>query len=343
MRPPLILLIFLLLFFFILYGVIQERIMTRPYGETEPELFQNSLFLVLNNRIITVIFCVIFLKWNRKSLKNQAPLIQLTFLFSTNTLSAYCQYESLKYINFPTQTLGKCAKSIPVLLWGTITGVKKYRWEEYIIHFLLALSAATFMLNGDIGTERDNEAPSFFSSDFYGIFLISAYLLLEGLTSTWQEKLLQLSLSNQSDSNILTADYGIVFNQLFYANLGGGFLSFLWLYLSGQFWNNLEFAYRHPFFYLDVVSLSCCSMFGQIIIYTTITYYGALLFSTIMTVRHIFSILISCLLYLHPLTTTQWFSLFGVFICLGMKQNISSSNQKKQLSNNNDKSENDIV
>ena len=29
-----------------------------------------------------------------------------------------CQYEALKYVSFPVQTLGKCAKMIPVMIWG---------------------------------------------------------------------------------------------------------------------------------------------------------------------------------------------------------------------------------
>ena len=35
----------------LVYGVLQERIMTQPYGE-EKELFKFSVFLVLNNRMV---------------------------------------------------------------------------------------------------------------------------------------------------------------------------------------------------------------------------------------------------------------------------------------------------
>lgn len=35
----------------LVYGVLQERIMTQPYGE-EKEHFKYSVFLVLNNRLV---------------------------------------------------------------------------------------------------------------------------------------------------------------------------------------------------------------------------------------------------------------------------------------------------
>ncbi len=38
----------------------------------------------------------------------------------------------------------------------------------------------------------------------------------------------------------------------------------------------------------------------------TIKSYGALLFATVMTTRQFLSILLSCILYRHPLTTGQW-------------------------------------
>jgi adenosine 3'-phospho 5'-phosphosulfate transporter B2 len=32
----------------------------------------------------------------------------------SNVVATSCQYEALKYVSFPVQTLGKCAKMIPV-------------------------------------------------------------------------------------------------------------------------------------------------------------------------------------------------------------------------------------
>jgi solute carrier family 35 (adenosine 3'-phospho 5'-phosphosulfate transporter), member B2 len=45
---------------------------------------------------------------------------------------------------------------------------------------------------------------------------------------------------------------------------------------------------------------------GQLFITHTIRSYGALLFATVMTTRQFLSVLLSCLLFRHPLAPGQW-------------------------------------
>lgn len=49
-----------------------------------------------------------------------------------------CQYEALRYLTFPLQTLAKCAKMIPVMLWGAAINRKTYS---------LQVQHATLLLN----------------------------------------------------------------------------------------------------------------------------------------------------------------------------------------------------
>lgn len=52
---------------------------------------------------------------------------------------------------------------------------------------------------------------------------------------------------------------------------------------------------------------------GQLFILYTIREFGALVFATIMTSRQFLSILLSCLLFLHPLSGGQWVGTAAVF------------------------------
>jgi adenosine 3'-phospho 5'-phosphosulfate transporter B2 len=63
-------------------------------------------------------------------------------------VATFCQYEALKYVSFPVQTLGKCAKMIPVMLWGAAVNGKTYKWKDYIIAFLVTTGCALFALTG---------------------------------------------------------------------------------------------------------------------------------------------------------------------------------------------------
>lgn len=55
----------------------------------------------------------------------------------SNVVATTCQYEALKYVSFPVQTLGKCAKMIPVMIWGTIIMRRSYTAQKYLIAALV--------------------------------------------------------------------------------------------------------------------------------------------------------------------------------------------------------------
>ena len=89
---------------YLLWGLMQERIMTKPYESGE--LFTSSKFLVFANR-----FLALFAAWAVMCLTGEpiarsargAPLYRFSFSSVSNILSSVCQYEALKYVSFPTQ------------------------------------------------------------------------------------------------------------------------------------------------------------------------------------------------------------------------------------------------
>ena len=99
----------------IVYGVLQERIMTHPYGD-DAEHFKYSVFLVLSNRILSVSLVGAILLYTKGMVKPAVPLWKYVSVSTSNVLATTCQYEALRYVSFPVQTLGKCAKMIPVMI-----------------------------------------------------------------------------------------------------------------------------------------------------------------------------------------------------------------------------------
>lgn len=63
----------------------------------------------------------------------------------SNVIATWCQYEALKYVSFPTQTLGKCGKMIPVMIMGAILSGKRFVFPiaRNSRHFLTVWSATT--------------------------------------------------------------------------------------------------------------------------------------------------------------------------------------------------------
>src|SRR3989338_2570221 len=117
--------------FFLVYGVLQERIMTIPWGEAE-EMFSSSAFLVLNNRIVAILLSFAILVYTKQTLAPAAPIHKYFGIAISNTGATFCQYEALKYVSFPTQTLGKCAKMFPILIISYILKLKTYQVRDYV-------------------------------------------------------------------------------------------------------------------------------------------------------------------------------------------------------------------
>ncbi|XP_051119500.1 UDP-galactose/UDP-glucose transporter 5B-like [Andrographis paniculata] len=296
----------------LIYGVLQEKIMRVPYGP-EKEYFKYSLFLVFCNRITTSAVSAGVLLANKTVVDPVAPIYKYCVVSVSNILTTTCQYEALKYVSFPVQTLAKCAKMIPVMVWGTIIMQKKYTGPDYLFAFLITLGCSIFILfpaAGDLSPySRGRE------STIWGISLMIGYLGCDGFTSTFQDKLFK------------GYDMGI-HNQIFYTTLCSCMISFTGLILQGNLLMAIDFVTRHNDCFLDIAILSTVATVSQFFIFYTIRNFGALTFATIMTTRQLVSILLSCVWFAHPLSIEQ---LIGAVIVFGSIYSKSFLKQKPRL------------
>ncbi|GAV57872.1 UAA domain-containing protein [Cephalotus follicularis] len=287
----------------VIYGVLQEKIMRVPYGVNK-EFFKYSLFLVFCNRITTSAVSAIALVASKKALDPVAPVYKYCLISVSNILTTTCQYEALKYVSFPVQTLAKCAKMIPVMIWGTCIMQKRYKGFDYLLAFLVTLGCSIFILfpaGTDISPySRGRE------NTVWGISLMVGYLGFDGFTSTFQDKLFK--------------GYDMeIHNQIFYTTLCSFCLSFTGLILQGHLLPAIDFVYRHNDCFLDVALLSTVATASQFFISYTIRTFGALAFAAIMTTRQLVSIVLSCLWFAHPLSWEQWIGAVIVFGALYAK------------------------
>ena len=89
----------------LVYGILQERIMTKPYDDGgSEESFTFSVFLVMNNRIVSMAVAVATLAWMRGAVQPVAPMYKYAAVSASNVVATTCQYEALKYVSFPAQT-----------------------------------------------------------------------------------------------------------------------------------------------------------------------------------------------------------------------------------------------
>ena len=213
-----------------IYGFLQERIMTIPYDkdatsecEENPGacIFKWSLLLVFFNRIMTVVFALIMTFVKGDSFLPKCPLWKYGLISFSNVLSTTCQYEALKFISFPMQTLGKSFKMVPVMVWGIIVSGKKYKYVDWIAAMGVTLGCAGFALFGDVSSRASAGSSAAYLYAF-GMCLMMGYLMSDAFTSTFQEYLFKSESTTK-------------YNQMLYINSVSAVLALCMMTLRGGF------------------------------------------------------------------------------------------------------------
>lgn len=356
---------------YLVWGVLQEKIMTTEYQVTNELVekqkhldspsgnsrsqysvitFHDSQFLVFINRVIAFILSIVALVYNRprksqlysgkqthhhqEPIKPQAPLYEYVYCSLSNILSSWCQYEALKYVNFPTQVLSKSCKIIPVMLMSKIMLHKRYQYKDYFFALLLSLGMFIFLINQPgttkpmVGQSFDNltttnipvasgqlqhvYGPHFnelskqvrSSALISGLIILALYLAFDSFTSNWQQSLF--------------TRYGISNWQMMAAT---NFYSILLTLTSLHQLGNLKPAFKllassRPLL-IDCFLMSVMSSVGQLFVYYTIKKFGSVIFAVMMTLRQFLAILLSCAIYGHRLTLGSSVGIMLVFCVVG--------------------------
>lgn len=289
------------------YGVLQERIMSVPYGT---DFFQASTFLVLLTRIITMLVSFTTILVKGEPVRNQAPFWQYFVVALSNVGSTSCSFEALKHISFPTQVLGKSFKMVPVMLWGVLLSRKRYSKMDWIVAMTVTVGVAEFCMTGSVRAPQTDG-----SHVGLGMCILCLYLVFDGFTPTFQEKIFE---------NCQVSAH----NMMLYTNFSSCIICCAILVPTGGFPGAIKFCMDHPLFLLHAAGISTVAMLSQLCIYPMIQEYGALAFAMTMNVRQVVSILASYALYSKPITVPQILGLSLIFAALYYKALKSEGEEK---------------
>lgn len=287
---------------YVIWGLLQEKIMTQNYENSygDKGQFLDSQFLVFVNRILAFALSgLIILTFEQP--RHTVPLYKYIYCSFSNIMSSWCQYEALKFISFPTQVLAKATKLIPVMLMGKVVSKKKYEYYEYITAIIICIGMAMFLV-GSTDTTKNDETVTTFS----GIVLIVGYMLFDSFTSNWQSKLF-----TKYSASSLQMMCGV--------NFFSCLLTMVSLFQQDGFTDSFYFMIKFPTFAIDCFILSVCSAVGQLFIFYTISCFGPVVFVIIMTVRQALAIILSCITYHHALTAIGIVGIFVVFAAIFLR------------------------
>ncbi|OON16665.1 adenosine 3'-phospho 5'-phosphosulfate transporter 1 domain protein [Opisthorchis viverrini] len=197
------------------------------------------------------------------------------------------------------------------MLMGTFIQRRSYSLSEYLTAGMISFGLSLFLLSDP--EKESNQRPTSvdYVNSISGTFLIISYVLLDSFTSNWQDRLFQ--------------KYALSSVQVMAAvNLWSVLLTLIPLVQQGDLLSSIRFGFVHPEFNLDVLLSAVCSATGQLFIFLTIQNFGPASFVLIMTLRMALSILVSCLLFSHPLSPMGIFGVILVFIALFFRMHLRS-------------------
>jgi adenosine 3'-phospho 5'-phosphosulfate transporter B2 len=282
---------------YLLWGVLQERIMSTTY---ETGRFESSNFLVFSNRVFALLVAIPMIIYKNEGL-GKAPFYKYALTSLSNTLSSWCQLESLKFLSFPVQVLAKSSKLVPVMIMGKVLSGKRYPWYEYIIAIAVAGGVSLFLMAQTGGGKKDDV-----TTEFSGIFLMLGYLSFDSFTSQWQD--------------LLFKEYGLSsYQMMFGINSFSAIVTLVSLLQSGELFSSLDFLYDNPEAAWHVAGFSLAGAIGQTFIFLTIKEFGPLLFTLITTLRQLIAIILSVIIYGHSVTPLGMFGACIVFFALGYR------------------------
>ncbi|XP_077996724.1 adenosine 3'-phospho 5'-phosphosulfate transporter 1-like [Glandiceps talaboti] len=285
---------------YLTWGVLQERIMAHDYGsEGDSARFKNSQFLVFMNRILAFVTAGLVIMFTKQP-RHVAPLYKYSYSSLSNILSSWCQYEALKYVSFPIQVIAKASKIIPVMLMGKVVSHKSYEYYEYLTAVLISFGVAMFLLS------QGSETSSTSVTTMSGVIILVGYMTFDSFTSNWQSELFK-----RYKVSSMQMMFGVnLFSCIF---TSGSLLE------QGGFFEAIWFMTKYSLFTFHVTMLSICSATGQLFIFYTISEFGAVIFTIIMTTRQALAILLSCIIYGHPLSLIGILGVLVVFFALFLR------------------------
>jgi adenosine 3'-phospho 5'-phosphosulfate transporter B2 len=284
---------------FCIWGLVQERILTQTYDN---DYFEYSYGLVFLSRLGGLGFSV-FLMWYYNVEWVKTPVYEYAFPSIANMLSSWCQYEALKYVSFPTQMLAKAFKVVPVMIMGKLMNNKSYESYEYVSSFVVGIGLYLFINSSEHISFDTNifGEPESVKGVWCGIILLILYLFFDSFTGQWQTRMFQINKALSPLQMMLTINgFSAVF-------------SFITLVHQEDLVDCFSFIFNHPSMIFHVVIFIIFSTVGQLFIFYTVKNFGAVVFSIIMSIRILFSTIISCLVYSHPITELGFLGICIVF------------------------------
>lgn len=278
--------------FYCVYAVAQEYLATHTF---QGNVFNYPLFLVAVNHTCAAFFALGTLYI--QGVPRYVPEMKYTLLPAiANLVGTVMQHWSLYDLLFPTHTLMKCLKIVPVMLIGSLLRNRTYTKLDYVEGILITGLVAYFVANFQF--EATGYSVLRVTS---GLFMMIAYIFADSFTSPAQDYVYQLYKLDPGQMLLGMETISCV-------------IAWFGLMASGQLISAMQFLVSQPGALLEVGLLALASAAGAFTSTLTVRLYGPAVFVLLMTSRQSFSLVISVFAFQHKFNWRSCLCL--VVVCL---------------------------
>jgi len=285
------------------FAVLQEDLFKKEYAGKK---FKSTFFMMVAERALNGLVGLIFMMiLGTSGLK--IPINQIFVSGGTQMFAMALSNEALRYVSYPTQVLGKSCKMVPVFIMGLLMTNKTRSISEFLTVGTVTVGVVVFNMAAPVKPGKGGGSDS-----AYGLGLIVASLVLDGLTGGIQdrvkEKLAEINPGKDKKPKMTS------FESMFYTNIAGAVVALVLCVGSGQMQEGIALCQASPDFVWALTLFGLSSSVGQCFIYYTINEFSPLILSTVTTTRKIFSTVYS--VFRSPdnsLNQEQWMGCMLVF------------------------------
>ncbi|KAF8983545.1 UDP-galactose transporter [Entomortierella lignicola] len=312
---------------FLTWGYYQEKVSTTPYGQ-DASKFKFFIFLNLIQSLFASSIAYLYLKVQGKSIEKPSTPLLLKYLQVAliAVTAAPFSYAALKHIDYPTMILTKSCKLVPVMFMNILLYRRKFPTYKYVCVALVTIGVSGFMLLAPLD-EHSKGKKGAVNSSFYGLFLVTINLTLDGIINSTQDQIFHAYKVTGQQMMCLMNVFMSAFMTIWLLNPWN-------LELSSA----LEFCKTHPAIINDIVMFSICGALGQCFIFYTLEQYGSLSLVTVTVTRKLFTILLSVVAYGHKLNHKQWLMVAVVFSGIGLEAYVKRAEKLEKMAASDKKS-----
>jgi len=281
-----------------LFSIFQEKITKKHYGENNERFtyMQALVFIQCAVNTFVAFFAKEYGQGDEPSLDN-VPFHLYSLCSTSYFLAMLFSNLALEWVNYPTQVLGKSCKPIPIMIFGVIFAGKRYACRKYLYVLLIVIGMAVFLYKEDRKSKTD------FFQFGTGEMMVVLSLAMDGVTGATQDKIRH---------NYHTEKWSM----MFFMNLFSSVFLAVTLATTGELWKFFDFVQAYPYVLQEMVLFAIAGAMGQCFIFKTVTDFGPLTCSIVTTLRKLFSLVVSILLFNHPYTSRHIIATGIVFTAL---------------------------